>query len=83
MKTVMKTFMWTEIEEFFGVSGNTRSERHGAERPTKDQLKGFMVGTMKGFMVNEAGFARLNSGFGSQRERPRRNTSSRGSWLAP
>jgi len=25
--------------------------------PTKDQLTGFMVGTMKGFMVNEAGFA--------------------------
>jgi len=25
--------------------------------PTKDQLRGFMVGTMKGFMVKEAGFA--------------------------
>jgi hypothetical protein len=43
MKTVMKTFMVDRNREFFGVSGNTRSERHGAERPTKDQLKGFMV----------------------------------------
>ena len=35
----------------------TRSERHGFGRLTKNQLTGFMVGTMKGFMVNEAEFA--------------------------
>jgi hypothetical protein len=36
---------------------NTSSERHGFGLLTKNQLTGFMVGTMKGFMVNEAEFA--------------------------
>jgi Mg/Co/Ni transporter MgtE len=60
MKTVMKTFM---VETTRGILlaqsslRNIRSERHGAECPTKDQLTGFMVGTVKGFIVNDAGFA--------------------------
>ena len=52
-----ETFMVDRIDEFFGDSRNTRSERHGFGRLTKNQLTGFMVGTMKGFMVNEAEFA--------------------------
>jgi hypothetical protein len=57
MKTVMNTFMVNRIDEFFGVSRNASSERHGFGRLTKNQLTGFMVGTMKGFIVKKDGFA--------------------------
>jgi hypothetical protein len=76
------TFMMDRIDEFFGDAGKTRSESHGFGRLTKNQLTGFMVGTMKGFMVNEAEFAGSTPYPGSQSEGPRRNASSRGSRLA-
>jgi hypothetical protein len=65
------------------VPRNASSERHGFGRLTKSQLTGFMVGTMKGFMVNEGRVCWRNSDSGSQSEGPRRNASSRGSRLEP
>jgi hypothetical protein len=58
----------------FGVSRNTRSERHGMGRLTKDQLTGFMVASWRGFMVNDAGFAGSTPVLAVSASAPRRNT---------
>ena len=71
------TFMMDRIDEFFGDTGKTRSESHGFGRLTKNQLTGFMVGTMKGFMVmRQSSLAQLR--IRALRARARRETPAQG-----